>query len=70
MDSFYCHRDGEKEYGYHSIATYVQGSLSEERRKSTGRFSKDLKEVKRIRALNRKFRISLYSIFEIGRAHV
>lgn len=64
MDSFYRHRDGEEEYGYHSIASYVQGSLSEERRKSTGRYSKDLKEVKRIRALNRKFRISLYSIFE------
>lgn len=64
MDSFYRHRDGEEEYGYHSIATYVQGSLAEERRKSTGRYSKDLKEVKRIRALNRKFRISLYSIFD------
>lgn len=24
MDSFYRHRDGEEEYGYHSIATYVQ----------------------------------------------
>lgn len=59
---FHTHRDGEEETFYHPITTYIQGSLAEERRKSSGRFGKDKKEFKLVKSLNQKFKLSLYEV--------
>ena len=56
------HRDGETCEYYHPIVSYVQGSLAEERRTSSGRFGKDSKEFQLVQRLNRKYRLSLYEV--------
>lgn len=56
-------RDGEEITYYDPIATFVQGSLAEERQKSSGRIGKDRKEFKLVKRLNFQNRISFYEIF-------
>lgn len=60
---FRSFRDGEEVEYWDPVVSNVQGSLAEERRKSTGRFGKDKKEFKLVNRLNRQFRISLYEVF-------
>lgn len=57
------HKDGEEIHYYDPVVTFVQGSLADERRESTGRIGKDRKEFKKVNALNSKFRTNLYEIF-------
>lgn len=60
---FKVHKDGEEISYYDPVVTYIQGSLADERRESTGRIGKDRKEFRKVNALNSKFRTSLYEIF-------
>lgn len=55
-------RDGEEVDYFHPILSYVQGSLAEERRNSTGRFGKDCKEFRLVQKLNNKSKIDLVSL--------